>query len=85
MVAWGHFSPQVAQHGMMLFEKDLSLFSDGKLDLGLVNSVSACGSHGVDAQQGREARDFWQIWSKEVYIRAVPFQLPLQARGRKDL
>ena len=54
MVSWEHFSPQVAQHAMMLFEGDLSLYSDGMLDLGLVNSVSACGGHGLD--MGRRPR-----------------------------
>ena len=83
MVAWGHFSPEVSQHAMMLFEKDLSLYSDGMLDLGLVNSVSACGHHGHDGGHG--AHDFWQIWSKEVHIKATSFMVPLQARGRKDL
>ena len=82
MVAWGHFSPQVAQHGMMLFEKDLSLYSDGQLDLGLINSVSASGEYG---QGDKAARDFWQIWSKKVHIKATPFMVPLQARGRKDI
>ena len=82
MVAWGHFSPAVAQHGMMLFEKDLSLYSDGMLDLGLVNSVSECGEY---MRGGNGARDFWQIWSKKVHIKATPFMVPLQARGRKDL
>ena len=83
MVSWGHFSPQVAQHAMMLFEGDLSLYSDGMLDLGLVNSVSACGHHGGDLNHG--AQDFWHIWSKELHIAANPIRLPLQARGRKDL
>jgi hypothetical protein len=82
MVAWGHFSTEVAQHAMMLFEKDLSLYSDGMLDLGLVNSVSACGNHG---HESKGSRDFWQIWSKKVHIIATPFMVPLQARGRKDL
>jgi hypothetical protein len=82
MVAWGHFSPAVAQHSMMLFEKDLSLYSDGMLDLGLVNSVSACGHHG---QGAHGAHDFWQIWSKKLHIKPTPFMAPLQARGRQDL
>ena len=84
MVAWGHFSPAVARHAMMLFEKDLSLFSDGMLDLGLVNAVSSCGDYG----QGRHhhgARDFWQIWLNQLHIQATSFMAPLQTRGRKDL
>ena len=82
MVAWGHFSPAVAQHSMMLFEKDLSLYSDGMLDLGLVNSVSECGQYG----RGEHcARDFWQIWSKKIHINATPFMVPFEARGRQDL
>ena len=81
MVAWGHFSPSVAKHGMMLFEKDLGLYSNGMLDLGLVNSVSECGGYAGQ----HEARDFWQIWSNKVHITATPFKAPLQTRGRKDL
>ena len=84
MVAWGHFSPAVAQHSMMLFEKDLSLHSDDMLDLGLVNSASECGLSGHD-HGAHGARDFWQIWSNEVHIKATPCMVPLQARGRKDL
>ena len=84
MVCWGHFSPSVAQHAMMLFEGDLALHSDGMLDLGLVNSVSACGQHGINMEK-HGAQDFWHIWSKEVHIAATPFSVPLQTRGRKDL
>ena len=58
MVAWGHFSPQIAQHAMMMYEQDLSLYDDGMLDLGLVNAVSACGDYGM-GEKG--ARDFWRI------------------------
>ena len=84
MVSWGHFSPQVAQHAMMLFEGDLELHTDGLLDLGLVNSVSKCGNHGMD--MGRHgARDFWGIFSKDIHITPTPFSVPLQTRGREDL
>ena len=84
MVSWGHFSPQVAQHAMMLFEGDLELHTDGLLDLGLVNSVSKCGNHGMD--MGRHgARDFWGIFSKDLHITSTPFSVPLQTRGREDL
>ena len=84
MVSWGHFSPQVAQHAMMLFEGDLELHTDGLLDLGLVNSVSKCGNHGMD--MGRHgARDFWGIWSNDLHITPTPCSVPLQTRGREDL
>ena len=69
---------------MMLFEGDLALYSDGMLDIGLVNSVSACGQHGINMDR-HGAQDFWHIWSKEVHIAATPFNVPLQTRGRKDL
>ena len=84
MVAWGHFNPQIAQHAMMLYEKDLSLYSDGMLDLGLVNAVSACGQHGTDMRK-HGAKSFWQIWSKKTHIAPTPFNVPLQTRGREDL
>ena len=84
MVSWGHFSPQVAQHAMMLFEGDLELHTDGLLDLGLVKSVSKCGNHGTD--MGRHgARDFWGIFSEDIHITPTPFSVPLQTRGRTDL
>ena len=84
MVAWGHFSPQIAQHAMMMFEKDLSLYDDGMLDLGLVNAVSACGQHGINMRK-HGAQDFWHIWSKKTHIAPTPFNVPLQTRGREDL
>ena len=84
MVSWGHFSPQHAQHAMLLFEGDLRLYDDDALDLGLVNSVSACGQHGLDMSR-HGARDFWNIFSKEIHIGATPFMVPLQTKGCEDL
>ena len=84
MVSWGHFSPQVAQHAMMLFESDLALYSGGMLDLELVNSISKCGQHGIDMRK-HGAQDFWNIWSKKLPIAPTPFKVPLQTRGRQDL
>ena len=73
-----------ATNAMMLFEGDLELHTDGLLDLGLVNSVSKCGNHGMD--MGRHgARDFWGIFSKDIHITPTPFSVPLQTRGREDL
>ena len=84
MVSWGHFSPQVAQHAMLLFEADLEDHSHGILDFALVSSVAACGLHGTDMRK-HGARDFWRIWEKKVHIQPTPFRVPLQTRGRKDL
>ena len=84
MVSWGHFSPQVAQHAMMLFEGDLERHSGGMLDLGLVNSMSQCGDYGADMRK-HGAREFWNIWSKKLHIAPTPFDVPLQTRGREDL
>ena len=68
---------------MMLFEGDLSFYSDGMLDLGLVNSVSAWRGHGLDMGR-RGARDFWNILHKDTHIQATPFMAILQNRGRED-
>ena len=84
MVTWGHFSPQVAQHAMMLFEADLEDHSHGILDFALVSSVAACGQHGADMRK-HGAQDFWRIWEKKVPFQPTPFRVPLQTRGRKDL
>ena len=81
MVAWGHFSPSVAQHAMMLFERDLSLFADGKLDLEMIKSI---GEKAAWMGDKYDNRGFWKMWLKKVHITATAFLVPLQTRGLED-
>lgn len=47
--AWGIISPQMLQHAMLLFERDVKRAAEGKLDCGLVETLAALGGRGVYA------------------------------------
>ena len=50
MCLWGHISPQILQKVMELHLNDLTLHSEGTLDLDSVKWVASLGSHGAHSQ-----------------------------------